>query len=165
MTSSNYQRRQQASEHTVSRHVSFIENTSDYQQDKTEKLVDTLISVSDSIRYVLSPRMRLEVAKIDLMATIDAYTKLGTVPNYGNIQFFTGYNNDGDSYTACSVMHMPHYENNPSMIFMLNNDTGDYILGVNSKVHETTDLQLTAILRDMNQLAIEALSGRQDSST
>ena len=158
-------RRQQASENTVLRHVSFIETVSDYQQDKTEKLVDTLISVSDSIRYVLSPRMRLEVAKIDLMATIDAYTKLGTVPNYGNIQFFTGYNNDGDSYTACSVMHMPHYENNPSMIFMLNNDTGDYILGVNSKVHETTDLQLTAILRDMNQLAIEALSGRQDSST
>ncbi|MEI6480821.1 MAG: hypothetical protein WCO19_00805 [Candidatus Saccharibacteria bacterium] len=165
MTSSNYQRRQQASEHTVSRHVSFIENTSDYQQDKTEKLVDTLIAVSDSIRYVLSPRMRLEVAKIDLMATIDACTKLGTVPNDGNIQFFSGYNNEGDSYTACSVIHMPQYENNPSMIYMLNNVTGEDVLGINSKVHETTDLRLAAILRDMNHLAIEALTGIQDSST
>lgn len=158
--------RKQADVKTVERHADFIEFATDHNRDRAELWVERVVGVADSVRYILSPRMRLEVAILDLTDTLMQLAAKDDC-NPQNATFTEYINQDNtDVYPVrYYVGQMPMYQNSPSMAVTFGSDDEGVSFFLNGEICEISDRALTGVIRNMNQYALGQLDARTDSST
>lgn len=162
----SHARRQQADVRTVERHSEFIEFASDRNRDQAEQWVERVFGIADSIRYLLSPRMRLEVAKLDLTSTLFQLSAVDdSLPYDAPFKWYVDLENPEDLLVICTIREMPGYQDNPTMSVTFGSDVEDPTFSLNGEARAVSDRAMTSIIRNMNEYATGELAARTDSST
>jgi hypothetical protein len=158
--------RKQADVKTVERHADFIEFATDHNRDRAELWVERAVGVVDAVRYILSPRMRLEVAKLDLTSTLFQLSAVDdSLPHNAPFSWYVDRENPEDALVMCRVKEMPGYQDNPTMSVTFGSDVEHPTFSLNGEVREVSDRDLTSIIRNMNEFALGELAARTASST
>lgn len=170
MSPKSFARRQENDVRSVENHVALIRNAS-HLPEGTEHAVERVIGVIDYIGYLISPRMRLQVAKLDLASTLSSLSEVTRGSLSGpEFSWRVDQTDPKKLRYSCHVQNASVYENSPSLTARFTTGPEERLeFLVNYEPYDLSDRRMASVIHEMNEYALVELAARQaasaDSST